>query len=200
MTRGKIDHTGLDGGDLRRLRALAPPADMPFGLAKISHVVLKVADLERAVDFYTQVLGFRISDAYPDSMMPGRMVFLRCTADHHGIALIGGADGVSENRELHHLAFEVADLDDLFRARDHLKRHGVAIEFEGRRRAGQQVALEFRDPDGHGLELCWGMDQIGPAEAARPPDDWRTAGSLEEAVANPPPGQIAPSDRSLPDE
>ena len=57
--------------------------------------------------------------------------------------------------------------------RDHLRRHGVAIAFEGRRRAGQQIAVEFADPDNHQLEICWGIDQIADGEPSRPAQDWR---------------------------
>ena len=62
-----------------------------FQLRKIGHVVLNVSDLEAAVRFYTEVLGLQISDRYPESMVPGGMVFLRCNPDHHGVALVGRA-------------------------------------------------------------------------------------------------------------
>jgi catechol-2,3-dioxygenase len=93
-------------------------------------------------------------------------------------------------RELDHFAFEVATLDEVFRARKHLREHGVNITFEGRRRAGIQIAVEFQDPDGHQLEIYWGLDQIGTGAEARPANEWRWAHTLEEAVANPPPGQV----------
>ena len=63
----------------------------PFAVQKIGHAVVNVADLEKSMHFYTEVLGFRVSDIYPDGMMPGGMVFLRCNGDHHCLALIGGA-------------------------------------------------------------------------------------------------------------
>lgn len=189
MARGVIDKAGLARADIRALRDARPPADIPFTTPKISHVVLRVADLERSVRFYTEVMGFRVSDAYPETMMPGRMVFLRCNDDHHGIALVGGAGGPADNSELHHFAFEVGSLDELFRARAHLERHGVRIAFQGRRRAGAQIALEFADPDNHQIELCWGLDRVAPDAASRPPEEWREAFSLEDAVRNPPPGQ-----------
>jgi hypothetical protein len=87
------------------------------------------------------------------------------------------------------MAFEVATLDEVFRARDYLRRHGVKIEFEGRRRAGCQVAVEFRDPDGHWLEIYWGLDQVGADGKVRPPEEWRECFTLEKAAANPPRGQ-----------
>ncbi len=189
MARDVIDHDGFEREDIRRLRAAAAPAEMPFQLNKLSHVVLKVADLERSVKFYTEVLGLRVSDVYPETMMPGRMVFLRYGPDHHGVALVGGAGGPASAVELHHFAFEVASLDEVFLARAHLERHGVGLQFEGRRRAGQQVAIEFKDPDGHNLEICWGIDRLGPDDSARPPEDWVVAMSLEDAVANAPDGQ-----------
>lgn len=72
--------------DIQALKRYSPPESLPFSLNKIGHVVLNVSDLERSVAFYTGVLGFRISDVYPDEMMPGGMVFMRCNSDHHGIA------------------------------------------------------------------------------------------------------------------
>jgi catechol 2,3-dioxygenase len=88
------------------------------------------------------------------------------------------------------MAFEVGTLDEVFRARQHLRERGATIVFEGRRRAGVQIAVEFLDPDGHNLEIYWGLDQIGADGVARPANEWRGAKSLEEAVANPPPGQV----------
>jgi len=127
-------------------------AARPFELRKIGHVVLNVADLEESVRFYTEVLGLQVSDRYPDSMVPGGMVFLRCNTDHHGVALVGGREKM-ERSTLNHFAFEVGSLDEVFRARAWLRERGVPIVFEGRRRAGCQVAVEFTDPDGNNLEI-----------------------------------------------
>jgi catechol 2,3-dioxygenase-like lactoylglutathione lyase family enzyme len=189
MARDTVDHEGLNRPDIADFYASKAPADIPFALGKISHVVLRVKDLERSVKFYCGVLGLHVSDAYPESMMSGRMVFLRYDHDHHGIALVGERDGEARGSGLHHFAFEVGSLEEVFRARTHLEQHGVEIHFEGRRRAGQQVAIEFTDPDGHNLEICWGMDQVAPNESSRPPEQWRTALSLEAAVQDPPEGQ-----------
>jgi len=160
----------------------------PFAVRKIGHAVIFVSDLERSKRFYTDVLGFKISDIYPGSMMPGGMVFLRCNSDHHCLALVGEGDA-GKAKKLHHLAFELATLDEVFRARDHLKKHGATITYEGRRRAGCQVSVEFLDPDGHHLELYWGVDQIGSDGRSRPWDEWRQTATLEDAVRHPPVGQ-----------
>jgi catechol 2,3-dioxygenase-like lactoylglutathione lyase family enzyme len=199
MARNLIDYDGLARDDIVKLRNAETPDDLPFTLSKISHVVLKTADLERSVKFYTEVLGMRVSDAYPESMMPGRMVFLRCAnGDHHGIALVGGKEGPADNSELHHFAFEVDTIDEVFCARNHLRKLGIPISFEGRRRAGQQVAIEFSDPDNHQLEICWCIDRVGPHEKSRAPEEWKECLRLEDAVANPPKGQDTTlQDRSL---
>jgi catechol 2,3-dioxygenase-like lactoylglutathione lyase family enzyme len=162
-----------------------------FRLRKLGHVVLNVSDLEVSVRFYTEVLGLEVSDRYPDSMVPGGMVFLRCNTDHHGVALVGGAQK-SERGSLNHFAFEVATLDEVFHARAWLLKHGVPMHFEGRRRAGCQIAVEFQDPDGNNLEIYWNIDQIGTEGSVRPASEWRPARTLEDAVANPVAGQRLP--------
>jgi len=160
----------------------------PFAVRKIGHAVIFVADLERSRRFYTEVLGFKMSDVYPGSMMPGGMIFLRCNGDHHCLALVGGKDEAND-KSLHHLAFELATLDEVFRARDHLTASGAKIVHEDRRRAGCQVSVEFLDPDGHHLELYWGVDQVGSDGRSRPWEEWRQTATLEEAVRRAPPGQ-----------
>jgi catechol 2,3-dioxygenase len=164
----------------------------PFALRKIGHVVLNVSDLEASVRFYTEVLGLQISDRYPDSMVPGGMVFMRCNTDHHGVALVGGA-GPLERTSLNHFAFEVGSLDEVFRARAWLQQHDVPIVFQGRRRAGCQVAVEFHDPDGNNLEVYWNIDQVGTTGQVRPASEWRQARTLEDAVTNPVAGQRLPA-------
>ncbi len=172
-------------------------APLQFQLRKLGHVVLNVTDLEASVRFYTDVLGLQVSDRYPDSMVPGGMVFMRCNADHHGVALVGGAKK-SDRTSLNHFAFEVATLDEVFRTRTWLRKHRVPIVFEGRRRAGCQIAVEFQDPDGNNLEIYWGIDQIGTNGYVRPASEWRQARTLEDAVANLPPGQRLPPRMTTP--
>ena len=173
--------------NVEKLKSMSPPRGMDFHTGKLGHVVLQVTDLERAANFYT----FKISDVYPEDMMPGGMVVLRCKTDHHCLALVGAGDGRNENRELHHLAFEVPTLGQVITARDRLREFGAKIDFEGRRRAGCQIAVEFRDPDNYSLEIYWGVDQVGSDGRVRPASEWHGARSLEDAIANPLPGQDA---------
>src|SRR3984893_6000415 len=175
--------------DPNRVKSLPGPQGLPFRIGKLGHIVLNVRDVERSARFYTEMLGFQISDAYPEEMVPGGMVFLRCNPDHHGIALVGSMMESAANVDLNHVAFEVATLDEVVRAHDHLRRNGVEIDFAGRRRAGCQIAVEFRDPDNHRLEIYWGIDQIGSDGQVRPSSEWKGARSLDDAIADPVRGQ-----------
>lgn len=175
--------------DPQRLKAMTRPQGMPFRITKIGHIVMQCRDIERTVRFYTEVLGFKVSDVYPDDMVPGGMVFMRYNSDHHGVGFVGALPGPSQNIELNHLAFQVATLDEVLRARDYLKQHDVAIDFDGRRRAGSQIAIEFHDPDGHRLEIFWGLDEVGSDDHIRPAEQWKWAHSLEDAIADPVVGQ-----------
>ncbi|MGH7770086.1 MAG: VOC family protein [Candidatus Binatia bacterium] len=175
--------------DVEKLRKMTPPKAMPFQIRRLGHVVVMVKDVERSMTFYTQILGFKVSDVYPEDMQPGGFAFLRCGTDHHTIALVGGGAGESKQTELHHIAFEVGSVEEVFRVRDRLREKNVPITFEGRRRAGCQISVEFLDPDGHSIEIYWGLDQVGTDGRARPSSEWKGIRGLEEAVANPVSGQ-----------
>ena len=184
--------------DVQAVNQMRRPQGMPFHCNKIGHVALYVKDVQRSAKFYTEVMGFQISDAYDSSMIPGGVVFLRVSADHHGVALFQVPEGKAPEGGLHHMAFEVSSLDEVLRARDYLRKHDVPIHFEGRRRAGVQLAIEFTDPDGHNLEIYWGIDQIGSDGYVRPAEQWKGATSLEAAIADPVVGQdTTVQDRSL---
>ena len=174
--------------DVEKLRSMEAPKGIGFQIRKLGHVVIRVSDLERSTAFYTQVLGFKVSDVYPEEMMAGGMVFLRCDTDHHCLALVGTGE-VSRNQELHHFAFEVATLAEVIRTRDRLLAHQVKIDFEGRRRAGCQIAVEFRDPGNHSVEVYWGVDQVGSDGRTRPANEWHGVNSLAAAIDHPVPGQ-----------
>jgi catechol 2,3-dioxygenase-like lactoylglutathione lyase family enzyme len=175
--------------DIAKLKSFTRPKGTPFAIGKLGHVVLNVSDIERSTRFYVEVLGFQISDVYPETMVPGGMVFMRFNPDHHGVALVGSLETESKSTELNHIAFEVATLDEVLRAKAHLERHGVTPDFAGRRRAGCQIAIEFRDPDGHRLEIYWGVDQVGSDGQVRPSSEWKGAKSIAEAIADPVRGQ-----------
>ena len=184
--------------DVDTIARMSRPAGLPFRIGKIGHVALYVQDLARSAKFYTEVLWFQVSDVIAPGRLPGGAVFLRCNSDHHGIALFQATEENPAGAGLHHIALEVGTLDQVVRVREHLRRHGVKIDLDGRRGAGVQLVVEFRDPDGHRLEIYWGIDQIGSEGRVRPPEEWKPADSLEAAIADPVAGQdTALADPSL---
>ena len=80
-------------------------------------------------------------------------------------------------------------LDEIVRIREHLREHQIPINLDGRRGAGVQLVVEFRDPDGHLVEIYWGIDQIGSEGIVRPEAEWKSVRSLEAAIADPVAGQ-----------
>ncbi|MBI4522620.1 MAG: VOC family protein [Deltaproteobacteria bacterium] len=159
----------------------------PVKVKKLGHVVFRVSDIERTARFWTEIMGFHVSDRNERGM-----VFLRCGSDHHSIALATAKSKKDlpgdEDVAFDHLALEVGSVAELFKIRDFLRQKNVRIVFEGRRGPGCNIGIEFLDPDGYMLELYAGMDQIGWDEKSRPSQQWRRARTLEEAVENPVPG------------
>jgi catechol 2,3-dioxygenase-like lactoylglutathione lyase family enzyme len=124
--------------DPEALKQLGRPRGMPFRIGKIGHVVLNVRDLARSVRFYTEVLGFEVSDIYPDEMVPGGMAFLRCNPDHHGIALIKGRG------TFHHHAWQTQSVADLAKLGDRLHRQGRELIWGPvRHGAGHNIAAYY---------------------------------------------------------
>jgi catechol 2,3-dioxygenase-like lactoylglutathione lyase family enzyme len=81
---------------------------------KLGHVNFLTGDIEAGVDFYTRVLGMRLTDWLGDGG-----VWFHVNADHHVMALIDKG-----HAHLHHLAFDVVDIGQMRAALDHLGRHG----------------------------------------------------------------------------
>lgn len=159
----------------------------PIKTRKVSHVVLNVTDVERSIKFYTEILGFKLSDRNARGM-----AFLRNGTDHHTVGFAQAPKDVTlappdKYATFHHMALEVDSIEDVFKAREFLKEQGIEFEFEGRRGPGCNVGIEFRDPDGYSIELTCQMEQIGWNQHARPHSLHRPASSLEEALANPVP-------------
>jgi catechol 2,3-dioxygenase-like lactoylglutathione lyase family enzyme len=145
--------------------------------SKISHVVLNSAHTDDQVPFFIDVLGFKCSDS---SRM---MEFLRCSADHHSIAIFR-----SKGPSLNHVAYEVPNIDGLMRGTGRLKQNGIPIEWGiGRHGPGNNVFSYFIEPDGFVAEYTTELDQIDDAthvpqngeywdKIAAVGDRWGTAG------------------------
>ena len=154
----------------------------PIKVKKLGHLVYEVSDIERSTKFWTEIMGFTVSDRNEIGM-----VFLRHGSDHHSVALVPSAETslATNGLRYNHLAMEVADMDTLFRARDFLRARGIPIAFEGRKGPGSNAGVEFTDPDGYLFEIYCGMDQVGEDGRTRPPDQFDRVKSLEDAERRP---------------
>lgn len=117
----------------------------------IGHIHLTVSNLERALPFYREALGFEITQRYGSDA-----VFLSAGGYHHHIALNtwagkGAAPPPPRRTGLYHFAILYPNRLELARALKRLFDHGVPIE--GASDHGVSEAIYLRDPDGNGVEL-----------------------------------------------
>jgi len=119
----------------------------------IGHVHLKVADLERAIGFYRDVLGFEVTQRYGK-----QAAFLSAGGYHHHIGLntwesLGGQSPPPGTTGLYHVAILYPTRAELADAVRRVLAGG--IELEGASDHGVSEAIYLRDPDGNGVELYW---------------------------------------------
>jgi catechol 2,3-dioxygenase len=130
--------------------AAARPVD---ARVRIGHIHLKVANLERAIAFYRDVLGFELTQRYGQ-----QAAFLSAGGYHHHIGLNtwesqGGSPPGRGATGLYHLAILYPTRAELADALRILIKAG--IQLDGASDHGVSEALYLRDPDGNGVELYW---------------------------------------------
>ncbi len=137
---------------------------------RIGHVHLKVADLERAIGFYREVLGFELTQHFGQ-----QAAFLSAGGYHHHIGLntwesAGGTPPPAGRTGLYHLAILYPTRAELAEA---LRRVLAAkIPLDGAADHGVSEALYLRDPDENGVELYWD----------RPKEEWPRGANGELAM------------------
>ena len=133
---------------------------------RVGHIHLRVADLERSIAFYRDLMGFDLL------FNMGTAAFLSAGGYHHHIGLntwesAGGEPPPPGHTGLYHVAFVYPSRHELSAAISRLLEHGYEIDHGTDHAATVSVYLE--DPDGNGVELYWD----------RAKEDW----------PQPPPGQ-----------
>ena len=132
---------------------------------KLSHVVLNVENADKQNRFFIDVLGFRHSDA------TAHMDFVRCSADHHSIALARG-----HGPGLNHMAYELANFDGLMRGAGRLKKSGFDVQWGvGRHGPGNNIFSYFIEPNGFVTEYTTEVERLDEAtHVPGTPDYWQT--------------------------
>lgn len=118
---------------------------------RVGHVHLKVADLDRAIAFYSGVLGFELQQKFGT-----QAAFLSAGGYHHHIGLntwdsLGGTPPPAGHTGLYHTAFLYPDRASLADALRRVVEAGIPLD--GAADHGVSEALYLRDPDGNGVEL-----------------------------------------------
>lgn len=127
----------------------------------IGHVHLKVSDLDRAVQFYREVLGFEVMSKWGTSA-----AFLSAGGYHHHIGLntwesLGGSPPPPRSTGLYHFAILYPSRKELARALQRLLDHQWPLEGAADHIVSEAIYL--RDPDGNGIEIY----------VDRPPEQWQ---------------------------
>ena len=127
---------------------------------RIGHIHLKVADLERALNFYVNILGFQLTQRYGN-----QAAFVSAGGYHHHIGLNtweseAGSAPPPGSTGLYHLAILYPTRAALADALQRLLDNNIPLE--GAADHGVSEALYLRDPDNNGVELYYD----------RPPDQW----------------------------
>lgn len=137
-------------------RTPAAPSNVGIGPQKIGHVATRTRSAEAVTDFYERALGFRWSDWMGDFF-----VFLRCNSDHHAVNFVNA----SRPGQMHHVAFELADMTRISAACDALAAEGIPLLWgPGRHGIGHNVFTYHADPDGNVVELFCDIDRMASEE------------------------------------
>jgi len=121
---------------------------------RFAHAVVYVSDMEEMLDFYTNVLGFEITDRGPirgdDS--PEIVFMSQDPEHHHQLAFLSGRHEVAESNSVNHLAFRVDALDDVKKMISTLEGDGRATKMMPLTH-GNAWSVYFSDPEKNGVEV-----------------------------------------------
>lgn len=187
---GFVDHEGRRFTVATETTAADPrPPGLPLP-RRVTHVVLNTTDIDEACSFYTERLGFRVSD-----WSEHQMVFLRCGTDHHTIAF-----NQDEHASVNHIAYEVVTLDDFLTSVGRMKRAGIEPLWGiGRHGPGHNSFAYYGDPAGFVPEFTSEVAQVD--EDTWQPRVWRRIPAQSDlwGTAGPPPAELRTAMRGVPD-
>jgi catechol 2,3-dioxygenase-like lactoylglutathione lyase family enzyme len=166
------EKTAYDVGGVRLAR--------PFKVRRLGHTGFNCIKMEDCVRFYTEDMGFRVSDrldftkraASPKDLEgmgdPGGY-FMRHGTDHHSFVLFNKRvrEALDKTRRfipgvtVNQISWQVGSLGEVVNGNDWILGRGMEVQRSGRDMPGSNWHTYFYDPDGHTNELYYGMEQIG---------------------------------------
>lgn len=118
----------------------------------MGHIVLGTPDIEASADFYTNVLGFRVSDYWRPGDSDRDVIFLHCNPRHHSLALVP-----SDRSALYHFMVEMNTLDDVGYALDRHLDTGTPISAGlGKHTNDHMISFYSVSPSGFDVEIGCG--------------------------------------------
>jgi catechol 2,3-dioxygenase len=157
--------------------------------ARVGHVHLKVSNLETAIAFYCDILGFSVTQRYGDGA-----AFLGAGGYHHHIGLntwesLGATPPPAGHTGLYHSAFLYPDRKALAKVLARIKRAGIPLD--GAADHGVSEAVYLRDPDQNGVELYvdkpqdqWPRDKDGNLQMVNDRLDVAAIMALDDTTAH----------------
>jgi catechol 2,3-dioxygenase-like lactoylglutathione lyase family enzyme len=161
--------------------------DRPFKVRRLGHFGYNVEDVAACLDFYCELLGFRISDpqdlaahhpkgADLKGLGDTHLYFLRHGTDHHSFVMfnrrvfnaLGRAAGLPPDVDVNQMTWQVGSLSEVVSAIDYFAERKVRINRAGRDMPGSNWHVYPYDPEGHRNELYYGIEQIGWFGAPKP--------------------------------
>jgi catechol 2,3-dioxygenase-like lactoylglutathione lyase family enzyme len=161
--------------------------DQPFKIRRLGHFGLFVDDIEKNLKFYTEILGFWISDFEDfasrmtlderEGVGPTWGVFTRYGTDHHAFVLFPrkAREALDKNRAMtkgvtvNQITWQVASLREVVNAVGWFRGSGaVRVNRTGRDTPGSNWHVYPFDPEGHVNELYYGMEQVGWTQRSKP--------------------------------
>ena len=157
----------------------------PFKIRRLGHFGFNAVRMDEGRDFYTSLLGFKPSDVLDFGAMPWapkdrdlgdtRGYFMRYGTDHHAFVLFNKR--VLDHRPdrkfapevtVNQITWQCGSLREIMDAHTYFQDHGVPIQRVGRDMPGSNWHVYVYDPDGHTIELYYGIEQIGWNQVSKP--------------------------------
>jgi catechol 2,3-dioxygenase-like lactoylglutathione lyase family enzyme len=162
----------------------------PFKIRRLGHFGFNVSDMEKAVHFYRDLLGFRVSDVLDFKQLPhmrdalqhvedGRGYFFHRGHDHHTFVLFpkqvmdvfmaaGGGGGGGGEVTINQITWQTGSLAEVVHGAHFFRDRDIPIQRVGRDMPGSNWHVYPKDPDGHVNELYYGIEQIGWLGRSKP--------------------------------
>lgn len=136
----------------------APSASAEALPARLQHVVFASSNAARMLDFFCDVVGFRLSDRVVDTTGVLRTCFLRSDHEHHSLAIFQ-----ADSNRLDHHCYESPDWNSIRDWGDHFASMHLPLEWgPGRHGPGNNLFVFVHDPEGNWVEISAELERVAP--------------------------------------